>query len=243
MSSQQFEIGVASWSTWLPAGDAALCSTFRDAGLRREVLDKPALASVPALQRRRLGPLARVVFQVLGECMGEIVDEPVIFSSRMGEIQRTQGILEAIAAQEQVSPAAFSLAVHNGIAGLWSLVHGVHAPLLALAPGDCSPVPALLEALGHLAERPGECVSVVCYEEALPAFYQPYLDGPPQPVAVALRLCAPAQARQVLTLGQLEPAASAGGAHFQSLIDLLHRDVRSVVLDERQCRWQLGFAA
>lgn len=231
----------------MPGAEGYVCSRGSAPGDTRSVqLVKPDLAGVPPMQRRRLGPLARAVFHVLAGVMEEVRDEPVIFSTRSGEIQRTQGILEAIASAEQVSPAAFSLAVHNGIAGLWSLVHGVHAPMLSIAPVNGSPVPALLEAFAHLASGEAPAVSVVCYEEALPEFYAPFLQGPAGPTALALRLSAPEEARLVLSLSRREAAGSSAVPTAQgiaALHELLMDQDTAVVIPEVHCDWRLQLAA
>lgn len=154
-------------------------------------LDKPVIENVPPMQKRRLSPLARVVFHVLDSCVEPQSQAPVVFSSYMGEIKRTQGILDTLAINEAVSPAAFSLSVHNSIGGLWSLIRGNRGPVLALASPNGSPVAALLEAAGMLAEGQWESVTVVFYEEEFPQFYAPYLQGPPASQALAITLVDP----------------------------------------------------
>mgnify|MGYP003121641211 CR=1 FL=1 len=199
------------------------------------------------MQRRRLSPLARVVFYTLYQCEPQS-GGPVVFSSTMGEIQRTQGILEAIADGDPVSPAAFSLSVHNAVVGLWSLVNGVTSPMISLAPVEGSPVPALLEAAGMLAEG-WESVLVVFCEEAYPEFYRPFLNSPTGPTSLALQLVpshalAPGEGLR-LTLQRIGPGGKDGMAvnGSQALQQVLLGGGGPLVLvEEPAAAWQLSIA-
>jgi len=212
---------------------------FSGGACAEQTLDKPDLSAIPPMQRRRLGPLARVVFHVLGNCVDSAADDLVIFSSRMGEIHRTQGILEALAGDEPVSPAAFSLSVHNAIAGLWSLVHGNHLPQLALAPDNGSPVPALLEAHGHMVEQPARTVTVVCYEESLPDFYHRYLESPAGVCAIALRLTVPQDGVLGLFIDHTPSTGNVQSQGFMGLVELLGRETQSSVVSGAGGNWEL----
>ena len=245
MEGSVVNLEIQSWSSWEAAEPGFLCSTYSRGELTRERLEKPDLGSIPAMQRRRLSPLARAVFHVLERCGCQAAETPVIFSSEMGEIERTQDILEAIANSKPVSPAAFSLSVHNAIAGLWSLVHGVRLPLLALAPPARSPVPALLEAAGQLHEGLAATVQVVYYEGRYPDFYAPFLNGPGGPVAIGLRLALPSGSGHP----QLQLAPAPGESerpdpteNFSCLANLLHRRAGPEPghIVEPQCSWQIG---
>lgn len=219
------KIFVDSWSIWRPSAD------------------KPDLSNIPAMQRRRLGPLARVVFHVLGQCADTSKQEPVIFSSLMGEIQRTQGILTAIAAGEPVSPTAFSLSVHNAISGLWSMIHNIKAPMIAISPNNGSPVPALLEAAGILQEKKYPAVNIVLYEEDYPGFYSPFLTGPDHPCALGLRVVAPDLAgpqSQQLCLKPLQQRKKGSHASGPLAIEpLLDGSLNALNIAEENSSWRL----
>ncbi len=210
-----------------------------------EETQKPDLTRVPMMQRRRLGTLARTVFHVLDRCANTLAQEPVIFSSYMGEIQRTQEILECIAADRPVSPMAFSLSVHNAIGGQWSLIHGIKAPMIALSPPGNSPVPALLEGLGILQEDIYPAVNIVYYEEAYPQFYDPFLSGPERPSALAVRIVPPRRDSGsdclTLNLEQLppEPHVTVLDGNQEALRHLLSGQCTDATVTEAQCRWQL----
>lgn len=237
-------IAIRSWCVWLPQADGPFaCQSFVDGRYSEDEYDKPALVNMTPMQKRRLGPLARVVFHTLDKCSSAPAQTPVVFSSVMGEIKRTQGILETLAADEAVSPAAFSLSVHNAIGGLWSLIRGCRAPMLALAPTGGSPVAALLEAAGILQEGVYQQVSVVFYDEDLPAFYKPYLQGPAAPYALALQVVPSAltvPANIELSIRQAE-GAGAGQSNLNplELLPLLRDQASSLRIAEAQCQWHM----
>jgi hypothetical protein len=242
-NSNSIKLGVERWCSWVPGEPVSLCVSYSKGDIEEVSLAKPGLTSIPPIQRRRLSPLARVVFHVLEKCSVSPADEIVIFSSRMGEIQRTQTILDTLASDEPVSPTAFSLSVHNAIAGLWSIVHGVRCPLLALAPSNGSPVPALLEAYGHLVEKYAKNVTIVCYEESLPDFYAPYLSSSFGINAIALRITQPGSANLTLKLSQEDPDGTGESVGFHELIEVLHQnETHGKFIDPGGC-WSIEIEA
>ncbi len=235
-------LSVERWCLWQarPDGSARVIEAS-PSGRRAYAADRPALADIPPLQRRRLSPLARVSFHCLGHCVDTGAQEPLVFSSAMGELRRTQSLLQSIAENEALSPAAFSLSVHNAIGGLWSQIKGLRAPITALAPVNCSPVAALLEAAGQLGEGVN-AVNVVYAEESYPAFYAPWLSSPPGPSALALRLSLPPRpALAHLQLQALAAQQRAGDAQHNAtaLPGLLTGEHSSVTISEGNCHWQL----
>ncbi len=146
------------------------------------------LSFIPAMQRRRLSPLARAVFHVARSCTAGITDYASVFSSVDAEIKRTKGILQDIADGELLSPAAFSLSVHNAVAGQLSITEGNHALSITVAAGNEGIGSAFVEACGLLMEEQAERVLVVCFEEGLPEPYSQFADSPPAVLAAAFLL-------------------------------------------------------
>lgn len=153
---------------WLPAGP-------------------PDVGFLPAMQRRRLSPLARSAFAVAWHCLSPGEEVPLLCSSADGEMQRTVALLGALAEEEPLSPTSFSLSVHNAIAGQMSIALGNQAAVLAIAPGDEGLAAAMVEACGLLAEG-AEQVVVVWYDEPLPEPYAAFGHHEPEAAALAMRL-------------------------------------------------------
>ena len=126
--------------------------------------------SVPKMLQRRLSPLAKAVFNSAGKCLetGELI--PTVFSSSHGEICKSLEMLKAIQAGDEVSPTAFSLSVHNAIAGLFSIVYSNQQEITVIAPGQEGIAPAFIEGLGILQEG-ADAVLLILYDEPIADFY------------------------------------------------------------------------
>jgi len=161
---------------------------------------KPVLPdSVPKMLQRRLSLLARLVFHAAGQCLDDGAIMPTVFSSAHGEIGKSLEMLKAIQAGEELSPTAFSLSVHNAIAGLFSIAYNNCLEMTVIAPGREGIAPAFIEALGLLhenglhqnvlQENAGE-VLLVFYDEPIADFYPlaPFNLNAAFPVALALRV-------------------------------------------------------
>ena len=92
-------------------------------------LTLPQLTTIPAMQRRRLSPFAKVALHCALEASAEHqANIPCVFSSRHGDLHRTTKLIENIALSKDLSPTQFGLSVHNAAAGLFSIFTGNRAP-------------------------------------------------------------------------------------------------------------------
>ncbi len=155
--------------------------------LSNESNESDLLNSVPKMLRRRLTPLAKTVICACKICAGDRLSMPVIFSSTHGELAKSFKMMEMVEAGEEISPTAFSLSVHNAIAGLFSIAFKNNKQSMVLAPGEDGIAAAFIEALGSLQEGEEE-VMMVFYDEPLVEFYpaSPYKLSTDQRNAMAL---------------------------------------------------------
>jgi hypothetical protein len=173
---------LCQWSAWAPGLDS-----------KDNRLIEPGNATVPEgapkMLQRRLTPLARAVFNVAAPCIAHRKMLPVVFSSAHGEICKSLVMLKAIQAGEELSPTAFSLSVHNAIAGLFSIAYGNSQEITVIAPGQEGIAPAFIEALGILHEGADE-VLMVLYDEPIADFYPtaPFKLNVDFPCALALKI-------------------------------------------------------
>ncbi|MBM3117139.1 beta-ketoacyl synthase chain length factor [Jeongeupia naejangsanensis] len=164
-----------AWSGWdgtLPHGDAS-----------------PKVDAMPAMLRRRADRLGKMTLETLYAPDIAYHGQPLIHASRHGEATRTVPLLQALARDGAVSPQAFSMAVHNATAGLFTIATRTHAPVTAIAAGPETALAGLLEACSQLAD--GAASVLLCFsDEPLPALYQPYADTAEAPFALTLDLVA-----------------------------------------------------
>ena len=211
---------IDQWRAWAPGIDSPPdWQRWCQSPWRPPVDDsQPDVSFLPALQRRRLSRLARMVFSVtwpLAEAQGPL---PLVFVSRHGETPRTLAILTDLANREPLSPTQFSLSVHNAIIGLWSILRGDTSEMTALAGEGDGLEHGLLEA-SLLLEAGAPAVLLVIAEDLPPALYTPWIDDVPFPYALALRLTAGREWQ--LTAGQAPAAAAAEWPHALGLLRTL----------------------
>jgi hypothetical protein len=189
--NQQFS--VAAWSAFAPGLESEqdwLAWAARPS--LPEGDDVPALAEMPAMQRRRLERLGRMALQVAWRCQPETGEPlPMIFASRHGDIARTHEMLGGLARGEPLSPTHFGLSTHNAIAAQYSIARALTGNYLAVSAGPEAAEAAVTEALALLADGAAE-VLVVVYDGPTPADYVGFRDEPEAFFAWAWRI-APAQ--------------------------------------------------
>lgn len=152
---------------------------------RRDIDASPAV-SLPPMLRRRLNASGRAVCRILAE-LDPAAEFPLIHASRHGDADRTLKMLTALAEEQDLSPAHFSMSVHNAILGIHSIAHHHRQPMQALgANGD--EFDALMdEAYGYLLEGMPAVVAVFS-EGSLPEAYRAHAEAPPAACAVGIRL-------------------------------------------------------
>jgi hypothetical protein len=166
----------AQWYEW--AGAAMVCED-----------PAPRPLDMPMMLRRRAGRIGQRAIAAAYE-VGASCQARYIFCSRHGDFRRTAGLLHAVAAGEPLSPAEFSVSVHNALAGLLSIATRATAGHTAIAAGPDSFACGLIEAAATIADAPETPVVLVYYDEALPAPYDELAVADGEELAVALALCA-----------------------------------------------------
>ncbi|MHA6492240.1 beta-ketoacyl synthase chain length factor [Pseudomonas borbori] len=180
---------IEQWRAWAPGLESAedWCLWSKAPVILSDSREQADVSFLPAMQRRRLSPLARMAFQVawpLADSYGQL---PMVFVSRHGETSRTLSIISDLAHDEALSPTQFSLSVHNAVIGLWSIMRGDTSEMTALAGEGDGLEHGVLEACTLLGEG-APAVLLVVTEELPPAFYTPYINDVPFSYAVALLL-------------------------------------------------------
>lgn len=200
---RQFSIeSFCAWAPGLSSTEAWQAYFVAPHTLPDETAD---VSFLPAMQRRRLSPLARAAFYASYHCLQGETDCPAIYCSSRGELQRAESILMDIARGEDMSPTAFGLSVHNAIGGQSSILFGNKEPMFAVAPMEQDYLSAFVDALGHLNEGKAS-VLLVFYEEALPDFFAPYCNDADFPYALALKITRPKHDLPSLQLDFVEQA-------------------------------------
>jgi hypothetical protein len=180
---------IAQWRAWAPGLTSA--EDWRQWSQHPMPLqssdEAPDVSFLPAMQRRRLGRMARMAFAVGWPLADGHERLPLVFVSRHGETPRTFEILRDVAASEPLSPTQFSLSVHNAVIGLWSIMRGETSEMTALAAAGDGLEHGVFEAAAMLAEG-APAVLLIVTEEQPPEAYSQWIDDVPFPYAVGLLL-------------------------------------------------------
>lgn len=181
---------LGKWGAWAPGLNCQDDWKAWYDGLRSVQAEQPDVPpTVPKMLQRRLSPLARVVFNAAEQCLFEGEKLPTVFSSAHGELCKSLEMLKAIQANDELSPAAFSLSVHNAISGLYSIAYANRQEITVIAPGFEGIAPAFIEGLGLLHEG-AEAVALMLYDEPIADFYpvSPFNLDAQFPCALSLKI-------------------------------------------------------
>lgn len=171
---------------------------------------RPAAGFLPALLRRRCGPLARAMLTTAWNCCGqdELPRVASVFASRHGNINESIELLERLAQGQPLSPTRFSHSVHNAQAGLFSIAAGNREASSSIAACESTFGSAWLEALTLLERAPERPVLLVMGDVPLAATFADLVDEPEAFYALALLLGSAGSERALgLSLGRADAAA------------------------------------
>lgn len=165
----------------------------------------PALEQIPAMQRRRLSPLAKIALSVTIQSLAVLKEQQqtvdyIVWASRFGDEEKTLGILKDISQSQTPSPTAFSTSVHNAIAGLYSILCQDATPSTSLSAGEETFSQSFIEATALLQAGAAQHVLLVYYDQALPDIYNgvPAEQQPMLALAMLLTVQEPANVRLTL---------------------------------------------
>ncbi|MCL1138039.1 beta-ketoacyl synthase chain length factor [Shewanella pneumatophori] len=205
------KFSILSWGAWSPHYQQASewlnwpDRASDDPALKPAV---PKLAHIPAMQRRRLSKLTKIILEAVHQCAPNEQCRS-IFASQHGEINRTISLLNDIVDGAPLSPTGFSQSVHNTASGIFSIFSHNRAASTSIAAGNNTFSQAFIEAFAQLHANP-EPLLLVYADEPVPQVYSQFASQPEWPIAIAFVL-APADYQQdALATIKLTPAALAG---------------------------------
>jgi len=223
----KMEFSIDGWRAWAPGLDSPQAwQAWSRAPIIMDDTDAlPGVDFLPPMQRRRLSKLARMLFHVGWPLVQRNEAVPLVLVSRHGETPRTLAILEDLARGEPLSPTAFSLSVHNGPAGLWSITRADCSEISALAAEVDALEHGIMEACGLLDEGAPSVLLIVA-EESPASLYAEQIDDVPFSYALALKLTAGTHWRLQLSSGNGPRSRWPHALELTRALCLGHRDLR-----------------
>ncbi len=147
----------------------------------------PKLDFVPAMQRRRLSPFAKIALYVADASLKErSKDIAIIFSSRHGDLHKTSKLIEDLSNKQALSPTAFGLSVHNAVPSLYSILIGNKQAINAIVSGKDTFFMSLVDAYARLKSGACDEILFIHTDQDLPDVYLPYQDEVQIPHAFAM---------------------------------------------------------
>lgn len=178
-------LSVDNWAAWISPGRAKDLAGSGPAD-RVNTLE-PEIGFVSANHRRRLTPLSRIVVDTYHRANGNpdgVLQIPSIFCSTFGEHERNTRLILDISKDSDVSPTAFSLSVHNALAGLVSIFYGNEAPCITMATNRSGISMALIEAYSMLGET--SPISLTIYDGPVHESYQDIVINSDETAAITM---------------------------------------------------------
>lgn len=212
------------WLAWSAQQTDVVLDSHHDLSQRQG--PEPPL---PAMLRRRLDVTGRALCDLLA-----LLDPqhqcPVIHASRHGDVKSSLAMLQSLADGQPLSPAKFSMSVHNAVLGVHSIARNNTRSMQALAACGHELDAMLLEAAGYLLE--GHPAVVAVFSDAdLPSAYAGQSSAPNSAACVGLRLS--------LQQGRALQAHSSGVSAEPTPVDVMRWLSRGGRLQARQC-WSLA---
>lgn len=143
----------------------------------------PKLDFVPAMQRRRLSPFAKIALYTAENALSEqsVSSEvsnqvDIVFSSRHGDLHKTAELLTELTADQDISPTAFSTSVHNAVPGLYSILKQNKQAINAISAGKDSFFYAFVDAYARLKSGRADKLLIVHADRELPELYSQFKD-------------------------------------------------------------------
>ncbi|WP_343586007.1 beta-ketoacyl synthase chain length factor [Herbaspirillum sp.] len=170
---------VASHAAWIPGVDSAEAwQQWIGGDLPAAGSSEPTVKAMPPMLRRRASVAGKIALEAAyaalpTDCATD--DIPIVFASRHGECARSAELLQELATGAPLSPASFSLSVHNANAGLFSIARRSRGNSIAVAAGHSTVEHAAIEACGLLADGAPH-VLLVAADGPLPDVFAPYAD-------------------------------------------------------------------
>jgi hypothetical protein len=177
------------WAFWDHTDGQSTLTTKRSGSalIATEKSDPAKLAqSIKPAWRRRLDLFGRAAAEVLAHALDGANNPRIVFCSQHGNIERTVKLLHQVATDDALSPADFSMSVHNAFIGVASINWSITESHTAISAGNDSLVAALTETLAQLATDPRPVI--LCFVDLpLPEIYQDHVEQSDVGMALAIR--------------------------------------------------------
>ena len=183
------QVPISNWSAWAPGLNSHQdWSLFLNGSLPLIENETPDVSFLPAMFRRKLSPLTRMVFCTFNKLKDKekFKNIPLIFASRHGELDLSISLINSGLDSMTCSPAKFSISVHNSPVGLLSIQDKNTGPSTAISSGKRTLEMGLIEAISTMDTFNN---ALLIYADLpLSEEYEEYVDEKAFPVCIVMHL-------------------------------------------------------
>ncbi len=230
-SMKEVGFSIINWDAWAPGvvnHDQWKEWAKDKISISADYSTTPPIDNIQPMQARRLSNLTKMSLKVALACTKKGENIESVFASRYGEWTQTLKLLRSISDKEDVSPAGFSMSVHNTAGGIYSIINENTAAYSAIAGCSATFEAALIEALGRLQTQKN--VLLVVAEEAIPPIYEGIFPEPVVPYAVGLLLCSKDDPRAIAKFSVKPASNNTESPHALDFLKyFLKRDVKDPI--------------
>ena len=185
---------LSRWALWEDTnGQASLTLQTGEhhSAVTHPTVEADLARSIKPAWRRRLDLFGRAAAETLDKVLLPATDEQtdnphIVFCSQHGNINRTVKLLHQVATNDALSPADFSMSVHNAFVGVASINWAITQSHTAIAAGHDSVIAGLTETLCQVMAT--QSPVILCYVDLpLPDVYAKQVGGPEVGTAFAAR--------------------------------------------------------
>jgi hypothetical protein len=232
---------IEHWAAWAPGVETRpQWQQWAQGNIAISDESSPDVGFLPAMFRRRLSRLSKMMLRVAFECLhNRATPVRTVFCSRHGELPRTTELLNSIVADELLSPTLFSMSVHNTASGLYSIAHANKSASSAIASGSDTLESGFLDATASLHANDASEIMLVIADEPPPEPFKSILKAE-APAYAAAFLLAKSKQNHNITL-ELDEFSGTGKysnePHALSLLRFLINNEQELVLNTDRLTW------
>lgn len=230
MAKNSYKFNLADWGVW------RLGELIDTAETNNFITGTPKLAQVKSMVRRRMPILSKYIYE-----LNEKLDKahkvnhytakmPSIFASKNAELNRTFKIIRTF--DTDVSPAQFSMSVHNAIAGLLSVINHDNSVYTVIDSMSGTLETAIIEAISLLNTH--KFIKIIYFDESLPVELSESFASIDSPIVLALII----QQGNNIELSCQQSTSDETCENFQSLIEFLNGDIPEYSNNSPRLRWR-----
>lgn len=160
MTENTYNFNISNWSAWM------LGELSRLENMPQIKYGEPLLENISPMVKRRMPKLSKYIYDMdqSVDLEFDAKDVPIVFASKNAELCRTFKIIRSF--DTDVSPAQFSMSVHNAIAGLLSVIKKNNSVYTVIDSLSGPLEAAIIEAVSLLYEH--KTVKIIYFDEDLP---------------------------------------------------------------------------